>query len=48
VATIKQIDGVAYMNCGDWVESATALVEHVDGRFETVTWSGDGQDTSDN
>lgn len=27
---------VAYYNCGDWVESATALVEHLDGRFEIV------------
>ena len=27
------------MNCGDWVESCTALVEHEDGRFEIITWS---------
>jgi hypothetical protein len=27
------------MNCGDWVESCTALAEHPDGRFEIVTWS---------
>jgi UDP-2,3-diacylglucosamine pyrophosphatase LpxH len=24
------------MNCGDWVESCTALVEHVDGRWEII------------
>jgi UDP-2,3-diacylglucosamine pyrophosphatase LpxH len=37
-AEIKTIDGVVYMNDGDWVESCTALVEHLDGRWEIVTW----------
>ena len=32
--------GVAYYNCGDWVESCTALVEHRDGRFEIIRWAG--------
>jgi hypothetical protein len=27
------------MNCGDWVESCTALVEHPDGRFEIINWA---------
>jgi UDP-2,3-diacylglucosamine pyrophosphatase LpxH len=27
---------VAYYNCGDWVESCTALVEHEDGRIEVL------------
>ena len=27
------------MNCGDWVESCTALVEHIDGRFEIIDWT---------
>jgi UDP-2,3-diacylglucosamine pyrophosphatase LpxH len=31
--------GIRYMNCGDWVESCTALVEHEDGRFEIINWS---------
>jgi hypothetical protein len=22
------------MNCGDWVESCSALIEHLDGRIE--------------
>ncbi|MEM7624611.1 MAG: UDP-2,3-diacylglucosamine diphosphatase [Planctomycetota bacterium] len=26
----------AYYNCGDWVESCTALVEHHDGRMEVI------------
>ena len=30
--------GIRYMNCGDWVESCTALAEHADGRFEIITW----------
>jgi len=38
-AEIKEINGVAYMNDGDWVESCTALVEHWDGRWEIVTWT---------
>ena len=25
-----------YVNCGDWVESCTAVVEHFDGRFEII------------
>ena len=38
-AAIKQVDGLAYINCGDWVESCTALVEHFDGRFEIISWA---------
>ncbi len=37
-ATIKDIDGIAYLNCGDWVDSCTAIVEHADGRLELVAW----------
>jgi hypothetical protein len=33
------IDGVHYVNDGDWVESCTALVEHMDGRLEIVEWA---------
>lgn len=35
---IKEIDGITYMNDGDWVESCSALVEHHDGTFEIVYW----------
>jgi UDP-2,3-diacylglucosamine pyrophosphatase LpxH len=35
---IKEINGVMYMNDGDWVESCSALVEHFDGRWEIVYW----------
>jgi UDP-2,3-diacylglucosamine pyrophosphatase LpxH len=38
-AGTKQIDGVWYGNDGDWVENCSALVEHDDGRIETVRWT---------
>jgi UDP-2,3-diacylglucosamine pyrophosphatase LpxH len=38
-AEIRDIEGIVYMNDGDWVESCTALVEHWDGRWEIVTWN---------
>lgn len=36
---ISTIGDVLYCNCGDWVESCTALVEHPDGTFEVLHWS---------
>ena len=38
VAAIKPLHGIAYVNCGDWVDSCTAVVEHLDGRMELVRW----------
>ncbi|MDZ7747992.1 MAG: UDP-2,3-diacylglucosamine diphosphatase [Halofilum sp. (in: g-proteobacteria)] len=38
-AEIRDIGGVTYYNCGDWVESCTALVEHHDGRMEIRRWA---------
>jgi UDP-2,3-diacylglucosamine pyrophosphatase LpxH len=35
-AAIKRINGVDYINCGDWVDSCTAVVEHLDGRLEVI------------
>jgi UDP-2,3-diacylglucosamine pyrophosphatase LpxH len=37
-AEIRNIDGILYCNDGDWVESRSALVEHMDGRLEIVYW----------
>jgi UDP-2,3-diacylglucosamine pyrophosphatase LpxH len=37
-AEIRAIQGVAYHNCGDWVESNTALVERFDGSIELLRW----------
>lgn len=39
-ATIKSVDGFTYVNCGDWVDSCTAILEHHDGRMELVQWAG--------
>jgi len=34
----KQIDDIFYLNCGDWVDSCTGIVEHLDGRMEVIHW----------
>jgi UDP-2,3-diacylglucosamine pyrophosphatase LpxH len=38
-AAIRDNLGITYINCGDWVESCTAIAEHMDGRFEIITWT---------
>ena len=38
-ATIEDYSGVLYCNDGDWVESCTALVEHLDGRLAIIHWA---------
>jgi UDP-2,3-diacylglucosamine pyrophosphatase LpxH len=40
-AEMRTIDGTLYCNDGDWVESRTALVEHMDGSLELVHWGAD-------
>jgi UDP-2,3-diacylglucosamine pyrophosphatase LpxH len=35
----REIQGVTYVNDGDWVESCTALVEHGNGRMEILDWA---------
>ena len=37
-ASLRDREGVLYVNCGDWVDSCTAIVEHTDGRLELVEW----------
>lgn len=37
-AALRPMDGVTYINCGDWVDSCTAIVEHLDGSLELVEW----------
>ncbi|HMB48193.1 MAG TPA: UDP-2,3-diacylglucosamine diphosphatase [Afifellaceae bacterium] len=52
-ARIHDHSGITYMNCGDWVESCTALAEDHDGTFLIIHWSDqsgrrdDLDDTSD-
>ena len=36
---MKVIDGLQYLNCSDWVDSCTAIVEHLDGRMELIVWN---------
>jgi UDP-2,3-diacylglucosamine pyrophosphatase LpxH len=35
-ASIHQIGGITYYNCGDWVETCSALIERNDGTIELV------------
>jgi UDP-2,3-diacylglucosamine pyrophosphatase LpxH len=38
-AAIRDLNGVTYINTGDWVESCTAVAEHFDGRMELIQWA---------
>ena len=40
-AEITDIQGIRYMNCGDWVESCTALVEDESGEFRIIDWASE-------
>lgn len=37
-AASRTIGDIHYVNCGDWVESCTAVVETAEGAFELVRW----------
>ncbi len=37
-AEIKNIENFLYINTGDFVESCTAIVEHLDGKLELIRW----------
>ncbi len=48
-AEIKILDGVWYINDGDWVESCTAAVEHMNGDLEIISFAGvDNENTNNN
>jgi UDP-2,3-diacylglucosamine pyrophosphatase LpxH len=38
-AKIADVQGTLYMNCGDWVESCTTLIEDHAGHFSLLHWS---------
>ncbi|ACA19271.1 metallophosphoesterase [Methylobacterium sp. 4-46] len=38
-AANREIEGLRYLNTGDWVESCTAIVEHYDGRMEVIRFA---------
>jgi hypothetical protein len=33
------IEGIHYLNSGDWVESRTAIVEHLDRRRDVIRYA---------
>lgn len=35
----REIDGIVYINDGDWVESCTAAIENHDGEIEIINWA---------
>jgi UDP-2,3-diacylglucosamine pyrophosphatase LpxH len=37
-AADRNFNGVHYLNCGDWVESCTAIIEAHDGEMQVVRW----------
>lgn len=41
----RRIGGIHYLNCGDWVDTCSAIVEHFDGRLEVVAWGHAGNRT---
>ncbi len=45
----KFIDGIHYLNSGDWVESLSALVQHMDGSWEVIHYQEwlDSRNTDD-
>lgn len=37
-ASDRRIGDIHYLNCGDWVDTCSAIVEHHDGRLEVIPW----------
>jgi UDP-2,3-diacylglucosamine pyrophosphatase LpxH len=46
-AAVRDIDGLTYINCGDCVDSCTAIVKHHDGRMELIQWRAEPQQAAD-
>jgi UDP-2,3-diacylglucosamine pyrophosphatase LpxH len=42
-AADRRIGAVHYLNCGDWVESGTAIIETSRGKLNLVKWSTDAR-----
>ncbi len=45
-AEIREIDDVLYHNCGDWVESCTAIIEDKLGNIELIHWTDEHKSTN--
>lgn len=43
-AAMHERGDVLYINCGDWLESCTAVVERADGSFEIKAWPAESRD----
>ena len=35
---LRDISGIKYVNCGDWVETCSAVIEHQNGTMEIIYW----------
>ncbi|MFZ1091603.1 MAG: UDP-2,3-diacylglucosamine diphosphatase [Xanthobacteraceae bacterium] len=42
-AVVRRQGSFSYINCGDWIESCTAVIEHFDGSFELIKWVAPGR-----
>ena len=47
-AVITEFDDITYANCGDWVESCTAVAEQADGSLHLIHWSDESLQLLDN
>jgi UDP-2,3-diacylglucosamine pyrophosphatase LpxH len=47
-AEIRAVDGIAYHNSGDWVESNSALIERFAGQIEPLFWTDEAQGNAEN
>ena len=45
-AADREIEGIRYLNCGDWVESCTAISEDYDGTFRVIRFSDEMRERS--
>jgi UDP-2,3-diacylglucosamine pyrophosphatase LpxH len=46
-AIIADYEGIEFANCGDWVESCTALAEQEDGSLRLIHWLGESAELID-
>ncbi len=44
-ASDRNFQGMHYLNCGDWVESCTAVIETHDAELRVIQWGLAGQDS---
>jgi UDP-2,3-diacylglucosamine pyrophosphatase LpxH len=42
IASLHEDHGLIYANCGDWVDSLTAIAESSDGGLQLLAWQAEG------